>query len=312
MALEKVVIIGSGCAGWTAALYTARANLKPLLITGVMPGGLLTTTSVVENFPGFPEGIDGTELMMRMQQQAERFGTRVRFGCVAESVDLSKEPYMLTVDGETIETETVIIATGAGHRHLGLPSEHLLERKGVTYCATCDGALPPFRNKPLVVVGGGDSACEEAMYLTRFGSVVYLVHRRDSLRASKIMADRTLAHEKIKPIWDTAITDILDVKQDKVTGVKLKNLKTDEESALECAGVFVAIGHVPNTQLFRGVINMDDNGYIIPSKGTMTNVPGVFVAGDCSDHVYRQAITAAGMGCAAAIDCERYLAARNE
>jgi thioredoxin reductase (NADPH) len=312
MALEKVVIIGSGCAGWTAALYTARANLKPLLITGVMPGGLLTTTSVVENFPGFPEGIDGTELMMRMQQQAERFGTRVRFGCVAESVDLSKEPYMLTVDGETIETETLIIATGAGHRHLGLPSEHLLERKGVTYCATCDGALPPFRNKPLVVVGGGDSACEEAMYLTRFGSVVYLVHRRDSLRASKIMAERTLAHEKIKPIWDTAITDILDVKQDKVTGVKLKNLKSDEESTLECAGVFVAIGHVPNTQLFRGVINMDDNGYIIPSKGTMTNVPGVFVAGDCSDHVYRQAITAAGMGCAAAIDCERYLAARNE
>jgi thioredoxin reductase (NADPH) len=312
MVLEKVVIIGSGCAGWTAALYTARANLKPLLITGAMPGGLLTTTSIVENYPGFPDGIDGTELMMRMQQQAERFGTRVRFGSTVEGVDLSKEPYMLTVDGETVETETLIIATGAGHRHLGLQSEHLLERKGVTYCATCDGALPPFRNKPLVVVGGGDSACEEAMYLTRFGSVVYLIHRRDSLRASKIMAERTLAHEKIKPIWDTVITDILDVKQNKVTGVKLKNLKTDEESALDCAGVFVAIGHTPNTQLFRGVINMDENGYIIPAKGTQTNVKGVFVAGDCSDHVYRQAITAAGMGCAAAIDCERYLAARNE
>ncbi|HUS34998.1 MAG TPA: thioredoxin-disulfide reductase [Verrucomicrobiae bacterium] len=310
--MEKVVIIGSGCAGWTAALYTARANLKPILITGAMPGGLLTTTSIVENYPGFPEGIDGTELMMRMQQQAERFGTRVRFGSVVEGIDLSKEPYMLTVDGETVETETLIIATGAGHRHLGLESEHLLERKGVTYCATCDGALPPFRNKPLVVVGGGDSACEEAMYLTRFGSVVYLIHRRDSLRASKIMAERTLAHEKIKPIWDTVITDILDAKQNKVTAVRLKNLKTDAETTLDCAGVFVAIGHVPNTQLFKGVINMDENGYIIPVKGSYTNVPGVFVAGDCSDHVYRQAITAAGMGCAAAIDCERYLAARNE
>ena len=312
MVLEKVVIVGSGCAGWTAALYTARANLKPLLVTGAMPGGLLTTTSIVENYPGFPDGIDGTELMMRMQQQAERFGTRVRFGATVEGVDLSKEPYMLTIDGETVETETLIIATGAGHRHLGLQSEHLLERKGVTYCATCDGALPPFRNKPLVVVGGGDSACEEAMYLTRFGSVVYLIHRRDSLRASKIMAERTLAHEKIKPVWDTVVTDILDVKQDKVTGVKLKNLKTDKESVLDCAGVFVAIGHTPNTQLFRGIINMDENGYIIPVKGTQTNVKGVFVAGDCSDHVYRQAITAAGMGCAAAIDCERYLAARNE
>jgi thioredoxin reductase (NADPH) len=311
-AVEKVVIIGSGCAGWTAALYTARANLKPLLITGATPGGLLTTTSIVENYPGFPEGIDGTELMMRMQQQAERFGTRVRYGSTVENVDLSKEPYMLTVDGETVETETVIIATGAGHRHLGLQSEHLLERKGVTYCATCDGALPPFRNKPLVVVGGGDSACEEAMYLTRFGSVVYLIHRRDSLRASKIMAERTLAHEKIKPIWDSVVTEILDVKQDKVTGVRVKNLKSDEEKVLDCAGVFVAIGHVPNTQLFQNVINMDANGYIIPIKGTQTNVKGVFVAGDCSDHVYRQAITAAGMGCAAAIDCERYLAARNE
>jgi len=312
MELEKVVIIGSGCAGWTAALYTARANLKPLLITGANPGGLLTTTSIVENFPGFPEGVDGTDLMMKMQAQAERFGTRVKFGAVVESVDVSREPFLLTVDGETIESETLIIATGAGHRHLGLHNEHLLERKGVTYCATCDGALPPFRNKPLVVVGGGDSACEEAMYLTRFGSIVYLVHRRDSLRASRIMVERTLANPKIQPIWDTVVTDILDVKQDKVTGVRLKNLKTDAESTLDCSGVFVAIGHVPNTQLFKGVIDMDENGYIIPKSGSNTNVPGVFVAGDCSDHVYRQAITAAGMGCAAAIDCERYLAARNE
>jgi thioredoxin reductase (NADPH) len=211
-----------------------------------------------------------------------------------------------------VQSETILIATGAGHRHLGLESEHLLEKKGVTYCATCDGALPVFRNKPLVVVGGGDSACEEAMYLTRFASTVYLVHRRDSLRASKIMAERTLAHEKIKPIWDTAVTDILDVKQDKVTAVKLKNLKTEEESTLDCAGVFVAIGHTPNTQMFHGVIAMDANGYICRVHGSETNVKGVFVAGDCSDHVYRQAITAAGMGCAAAIDCERFLASLNE
>jgi thioredoxin reductase (NADPH) len=309
--MEKVVIMGSGCAGYTAALYTARANLKPLIVTGKHPGGLLTTTSVVENYPGFPEGIDGYELMVRMQKQAERFGARVKFGMV-EGVDLDQEPFMLTVDGETIETETLIIASGASHRHLGLENEHKLENKGVTFCATCDGALPMFRNKPLVVVGGGDSACEEAMYLTRFASSVHLVHRRDTLRASKIMADRTLAHDKIKPIWDSAVTDVLDVKQDKVTGVRLKNLKTEKESELEAAGLFVAIGHVPNTQLFRGVIDMDDAGYIIPKRGTETNVPGVFVAGDCADHVYRQAVTAAGSGCAAAIDAERWLAARNE
>jgi len=309
--MEKVVIIGTGCAWLTAALYTARANLNPLVLTGMMPGGLLTTTSIVENYPGFPEGIDGYELMTRMQKQAERFGARVKFGTV-EAADLAKEPFVLTVDGETVETETLIIASGAGHRHLGMDSEDKLERKGVTYCATCDGALPIFRNQPLVVVGGGDSACEEAMYLTRFGSVVWLVHRRDSLRASKIMVERTLAHTKVKPIWDSVVTEILDVKQDKVTGVRLKNVKTQKESLVPCAGVFVAIGHLPNTQLFQGVIDMDDNGYIIPRKGTMTNVPGVFVAGDCSDHVYRQAVTAAGLGCAAAIDVERYLAARNE
>jgi thioredoxin reductase (NADPH) len=304
--MEQVVIIGTGCAGLTAALYTARANLAPLVLTGTMPGGLLTTTSIVENYPGFPEGIDGYELMVRMQKQAERFGARVKFGTV-EAVDLSKKPYALTVDGERVETRTIIIASGAGHRHLELESEVLLEKKGVTYCATCDGALPMFRNQPLVVVGGGDSACEEATYLTRFGSTVYLVHRRDTLRASKIMAQRTLANPKIKPIWDTVVTEVLDVKQDKVTGVRLKNVKTAEETTLDCAGVFVAIGHVPNTQIFKGIIDMDENGYIIPKKGTATNVTGVFVAGDCSDHVYRQAVTAAGLGCAAAIDAERYL-----
>jgi thioredoxin reductase (NADPH) len=309
--MEKVVIIGSGCAGLTAALYTARANLRPLVLTGRQPGGLLTTTSVVENYPGFPEGIDGCELMMRLQKQAERFGAQVRFGTV-EAVDLARQPFGLTVDGEPLAAETIIIATGASHRHLGLPSEHKLENKGVTYCATCDGALPLFRNQPLVVVGGGDSACEEAMYLTRFGSIVYLVHRRDALRASKIMAERALAHTKVKPIWDSVITEVLDEKQDKVTGVRLKNLKTNAETVLDCAGVFVAIGHIPNTHLFKGVIEMDENGNILPREGTATNVAGVFAAGDCVDQVFRQAVTAAGLGCAAAIEVERYLAARNE
>lgn len=309
--MEKVVIIGTGCAGLTAAIYTARANLNPLVLTGTLPGGLLTTTSIVENYPGFPDGVDGFELMTRMQQQAEKFGARVKFGTV-DGADLSKQPFTLSVDGEPVETQTLIIATGASHRHLGLESEHQLEKKGVTYCATCDGALPVFRNQPLVVVGGGDSAAEEALYLTRFGSVVYLIHRRDQLRASKIMAERALAHPKIKPVWDTVVTDILDVKQDKVTGVRLKNVKTGAESELACAGVFIAIGHVPNTQLFRGVLDMDDGGYIIPRRGMETNVPGVFVAGDCSDRVYRQAVTAAGMGCAAAIEAERYLAGLNQ
>jgi thioredoxin reductase (NADPH) len=285
--------------------------LRPLVLTGIQPGGLLTTTTIVENYPGFPEGIDGYELMTRMQKQAERFGARVQFGTV-EAADLSKQPFVLTVDGEPMEAETIIIASGAGHRHLGLESEHKLENKGVTYCATCDGALPLFRNQPLVVVGGGDSACEEAMYLTRFGSMVYLVHRRDALRASKIMADRALSNPKIKPVWDSVVTEVLDAKAGKVTGVRLKNLKSNSESILDCAGVFVAIGHVPNTQIFKGAIDMDEAGYIVPQRGTATNVPGVFVAGDCSDRVYRQAVTAAGLGCAAAIEAERFLAARNE
>jgi thioredoxin reductase (NADPH) len=310
--MEKVVIIGTGCAGLTAAIYAARSNLSPLVLTGTMPGGLLTTTSIVENYPGFPDGVDGYELMVRMQQQAEKFGARIKVLQAVESVDFSKKPYTLVIDGEPVQAQTIIIATGAGHRHLGLESEHLLEKKGVTYCATCDGAWPMFRNQPLVVVGGGDSACEEATYLTRFASEVYLVHRRETLRASKIMAERTLSHAKIKPVWNTAVTEILDASQDKVTGVRLKDLKTNEERILPCAGVFIAIGHVPNTQIFKGKLDMDENGYIIPKRGTETNVPGVFVAGDCSDHVYRQAITAAGLGCAAAIDAERYLAANHQ
>jgi thioredoxin reductase (NADPH) len=309
--MEKVVVIGSGCAGWTAALYAARARLQPLVLTGGQPGGLLTTTSRVENYPGFPEGVDGYELMARMQKQAERFGARVSFGTV-EAVDFSQRPFGLTVDGKRVEALAVIVATGASHRRLGLESEAKLETKGVTYCATCDGALPVFRHQPLVVVGGGDSACEEALYLTRFGSVVHLVHRREVLRASKIMADRALSHPKIEPIWDSVVAEVLDVKQDKVTGVRLKNLKTGAESMLDCAGVFVAIGHVPNTEIFKGQIERDANGYLVPQHGTMTNVPGVFVAGDCADRVYRQAITAAGAGCAAAIDAERFLAAQNQ
>ena len=305
--MENVIIIGSGCAGLTAALYTARADLAPLVVTGMLPGGLLTTTTTVENYPGFVEGIDGFQLMMNMQQQAERFGARLRSLSRVEAVDLSQRPFAVTIDGEVIYTKTLIVATGAGHRHLGIESEHLLENKGVTYCATCDGALPMFRNRPLVVVGGGDSACEEALYLTRFGSTVYLVHRRDELRASKIMAERTLAHPKIQPIWNSQVTEILDVAKDEVTGVRLKHLQTGEESTLDCAGVFIAIGLVPSTQLFAGVLATDEAGYFKLSEGSKTSVPGVFIAGDCADKVYRQAITAAGMGCMAAIDCERFL-----
>ena len=310
--IEKVVIIGSGCAGLTAALYTARAQLKPVVLTGAMPGGLLTTTSIVENFPGWPEGIDGTDLMIKLQQQAERFGAEVRFGSTVESVNLSERPFRLTVDGEPMLAQTLIVASGAGHRHLGLESEKKLDKKGVTYCATCDGALPMFRDQPLVVVGGGDSACEEATYLTRFASKVYLIHRRDELRASKVMAERALANDKIEPVWDSEIAEILGEAEDKVTGVRLKNNKTGEESTLECAGVFIAIGHVPNTQIFQGQLDRDDASYILRQEGSRTNVEGVFVAGDCSDKVYRQAITAAGMGCAAAIDAERLLASEDQ
>lgn len=306
--MEQVVIIGSGCAGWTAAIYTARANLSPLLITGQQPGGLLTTTSTVENFPGFRNGIEGTALMTEMQEQATRFGTRVQYLSRVDSVDFSSSPLKLTVEGKVIETKAVIVAVGAGHRHLGVPGEHELENKGVTYCATCDGALPVFRNQPLVVIGGGDSACEEASYLTRFASQVYLVHRRDTLRASRIMAERTLANPKITPVWDSVVEEVLDVTQDRVTGVRIKNTVTGETSTLDCAGVFVAIGHVPNTAIFQGQLAMNEAGYLTLGEGSRTNIPGVFAAGDCADSVYRQAITAAGMGCAAAIDAERWLA----
>ena len=304
--MEQVVIIGTGCAGLTAAIYTGRANLSPLVLTGNHPGGLLTTTTTVENFPGFPEGVDGFQLMQDLQKQAERFGARVKFGTL-ESVDFSAQPLKLIVDGEPIETRTVIIATGSSPRRLGLDSEGLLENRGVTFCATCDGALPLFRNKPVVVVGGGDSALEEASYLTRFASEVYVIHRRDSFRASVIMQDRALKNPKIKPVWNSIVTEVLDVAQNKVTGVKLKNITTGETSTIDCAGVFVAIGHTPNTAVFGGALELEANGIIKLHGGQQTNVPGVFAAGDVADSVYRQAITAAGTGCAAAIEAERYL-----
>lgn len=305
--MENIVIIGSGCAGWTAAIYTARANLTPLLITGIQPGGLLTTTTTVENFPGFSKGIDGSQLMVEMQEQATRFGTRVKFLTHVEAIDFSASPFKITVEGEQIEAKSVIVAVGASHRHLGVPGEHALENKGVTYCATCDGALPIFRNKPLVVVGGGDSACEEALYLTHFGSVVHLVHRRDTLRASKIVAERALSNPKIQPVWNSVVEEVLNVSTDQVTAVRLKNTISGESRTLECAGVFVAIGHIPNTQIFRGQLDMNDAGYLNLRDGSRTNIPGVFAAGDCADSVYRQAVTAAGMGCMAAMDAERYL-----
>ena len=309
--IHEVAIIGSGCAGITAALYTARAQLGPTVLTGAMPGGLLTTTSIVENYPGFPEGVDGTELMISMQQQAERFGAKIKFGSTVGSVDLSVRPFQLVVDGDEMLARTLIVASGAGHRHLGLDSEKALDKKGVTYCATCDGALPMFRDQPLVVVGGGDSACEEATFLTRFASRVYLVHRRDELRASKIMAERALSNDKIELVWNSKVMEILGADQGKVTGVHLSN-KNGNQQTIDCAGVFIAIGHVPNTQIFQGQLEMDEAGYIIRAKGAQTSIPGVFVAGDCSDKVYRQAVTAAGMGCAAAIEAERFLASEDQ
>ena len=303
-----MVILGSGCAGWTAALYLARANLNPLVLTGTQMGGLLTTTSIVENYPGFPQGVDGTALMVQMMEQAQKFGAEVEFGVVADQVTLGKGKQQICAGKKIIETKALIVSTGAGHRHLDVPGEKELETKGVTYCATCDGALPMFRNQPVVVVGGGDSACEEATFLTRFASKVYLVHRRGELRASKIMADRALGNPKIQPVWNSVVESVEGVKEGKVTGVKLKESATGKSSVLECAGVFIAVGHVPNTQIFKGQLDMDEAGYLQLAAGSRTNVEGVFGAGDCADKVYRQAITAAGMGCMAAIDAERYLA----
>lgn len=305
--MENVVIIGTGCAGWTAAIYTGRANLNPLVLSGTQLGGQLTTTTDVENFPGFPEGVMGPELMGRMQQQAEKFGAKVQYKKVNEIAKNDDGIFSLTTDDGVIQSKTVIIATGAAPRYLGLENEMSLVGHGVTSCATCDGAF--YRDVPVAVVGGGDSACEEANFLTRFASKVYLIHRRDELRASKIMADRVLANPKVEPIWDSAITEYLTDDEGEVRAVNMENLKTSETSELEVKCVFVAIGHVPNSQFVGDLVDLDENGYILQNAhGTSTKTPGLYAAGDVADHVYRQAITAAGQGCAAAIEAERYLA----
>lgn len=304
--MEEVVIIGTGCAGWTAAIYTGRANLKPLVLSGTQLGGQLTTTTEVENFPGFPEGVMGPELMGRMQQQAEKFGARVEYKKVNEILKNEDGTFTLQTDDETVNAKTVIIATGAAPRYLGLENEMELVGHGVTSCATCDGAF--YRDVPVAVIGGGDSACEEANFLTRFASKVYLIHRRDELRASKIMADRVLANEKVEPIWDSAVTEYLTDNEGEVRAVTLENLKSGEKSELDLKCVFVAIGHVPNAQFVGDLVDVDESGYIIQKgHGTSTKTEGIFAAGDVADHVYRQAITAAGQGCAAAIEAERFL-----
>lgn len=303
--MEKLVIVGTGCAGWTAAIYSARANLEPLVLAGSQLGGQLSTTTEVENFPGFPEGIMGPELMMRMQQQAEKFGARVKYEMVTRITQESGF-FRLHLDEGTCEAQAVILATGASPRHLGLPNEKKLIGHGLTSCATCDGAF--YRDVPVCVVGGGDSACEEAVFLTRFASRVYLIHRRNELRASRIMAERVLSHAKIVPVWNSVITGYLPDENGKMTRVRVHNVQSDEDSYLDTKCVFVAIGHVPNTQFLGDLVERDENGYILQKKGTRTNVPGIFAAGDVADHVYRQAITASGSGCAAALDAERYLA----
>lgn len=302
---RNVIIIGSGPAGFTAALYSARANLEPLLFQGPEAGGQLITTTDVENYPGFPEGIMGPDMMMKFEAQAKRFGADVRYGTVT-SVDFSQRPFRLLVDAaKPFLADTVIVSTGASACYLGLENEKRLLGHGVSACATCDGSF--FRDQELALVGGGDTAMEESLFLTRFGTKVHVIHRRDSLRASKIMQERAKANEKIHFIWDTAVEDVLGDKE--VEGVALKNLKTGEASTLDVGGFFVAIGHKPNTEIFKNWLDMNELGYIqTKPDSTYTNIPGVFASGDAQDHVYRQAVTAAGTGCMAAIDAERWLA----
>ena len=315
--MESVVVIGSGPAGFTAALYTARANLKPLMFEGelspdMLPGGQLMTTTDVENFPGFPAGVTGPDLMQLFREQAERFGTRIVSKTVT-AVDFSRRPLTVSAGDETWTSVTVIIATGARAKFLGLSSEERFMNKGVSGCATCDGALPRFRNKPVVVVGGGDTAMEESLFLANFASRVHVIHRRDKFRASPIMAQRVQSHAKIAVEWNSVVEEILGTDEGGVGGVRLRDVVSDQTRELECTGYFAAIGHKPNTDLFKGVLDMDDVGYLITKPGSShTNVPGVFAAGDAQDKVYRQAITAAGSGCMAALDCTRWLEMHSE
>jgi thioredoxin reductase (NADPH) len=311
--MEKVIIVGTGCAGLTAAIYAARANFAPLVLEGHEPGGQLSTTTLVENFPGFPDGINGPELIMNMKSQAERFGARFSYDAL-EEFEPADGFLKVKIGGEWHETRTLIVAAGASAKWLGLPNEtqrndqfpNGMRGHGLTSCATCDGAF--YRNVPVAVVGGGDSAAEEATFLTRFASKVYLIHRRDSLRASKIMADRALSNPKIEPVWNTVPVEYLSDGEGEMRALKIKDVNGGSERELDVKCVFVAIGHNPNTAPFKGKLDMDENGYLLQREGTKTNVPGVFAAGDVADHVYRQAITAAGQGCAAALDAEKYLA----
>ena len=318
--VEKVIILGSGPAGWTAAIYAARANLSPVVlegghVAGDLPGGQLMLTNEVENYPGFPKGVDGQELMAALREQAKRFDVRVQEYTGAESVDLSSRPFKVKdSNGQNWESEALIISTGASANWMGLESEQYFRKKGlgVTACATCDGAFPRFRDKPIAIIGGGDSAMEESTYMTKFSNPVYIVHRRDAFRASKIMAERALHNPKIKPVWNSVVEEVLGNDKEGVTALRLKNVKTNEVSDLPVNGVFLAIGHTPNTAFLNGQLETDAKGYIVLKNpaGSQTSVEGVFAAGDVADSVYRQAITAAGMGCRAAIDAERWLASQ--
>ena len=307
--VKNVVIVGSGPAGHTAAIYAARANLSPFMFEGYVmggsAGGQLTTTTEVENYPGFPEGIGGPELMQLFRKQSERFGTEMVQEDVT-SADFSQRPFVLKSENREVLAHSVIISTGAIAKRMGVPNEEKMWNNGMSACAVCDGALPMFRNQPLMVIGGGDTAVEEATYLTKFGSVVYMVHRRDELRASKIMQERALKNPKLEIIWDTVLEDA--IGEDYLTGARLKNVKTQEVREMEVTGLFYAIGHTPNTSIFNGQLDLDDAGYIKVKAGTQeTNIEGVFAAGDVHDHIYRQAITAAGTGCAASLEAERWL-----
>jgi len=302
--VEKVIIVGSGCAGLTAAIYAARANLNPLVLEGRQPGGQLSTTTLVENFPGFPEGIDGPQLIINMHKQAEKFGTRFSYAEVTD-FDGSNEHVRIKAYDEWLESQALIIASGASARWLGLENEEKLIGHGLTSCATCDGAF--YKNVPVCVLGGGDSAAEESLFLTRFASKVYLIHRRDKMRASKIMADRVFANKKIEPIWNTVVTKYIADTKGEMRAVILRNVESGEERELPVACVFVAIGHDPNTQAYRGKLETDRDGYLIAKRLVESKHPGVFVAGDVADRVYKQAVTAAGTGCAAAMEAERYL-----